>query len=190
MDNLEFIGALLTIISVLLFSFKKNLGWFTSIIGCAIYWFLFLKQKLYADCIIQVFFMIQALWGLLLWHKKSDDSIGDVFTALKMEIVTFISIIISTLVISVIVVFVMIFYTNNSHSYFDGILSVCSIVAIILIAKKHIEGWIMFFFIDIGYIILFSLINMPISAILYFLLLLTCINGYFQWKKNLKEVFY
>lgn len=178
MNIIEWIAALVTLSSVLMLAKGKSSGWILGIIGSILYGILFLEQKLYANFILQIFFIAQNFYGIYSWHQdiKNDTP----FSVKKLDYVLFLTLLFGTLALSAILF--MGFYSYD-NMFLDISITLFSILAMFMMAKKYIQAWFIWMAIDIGYICLFLSSNMFISTILYCCLFLICINGYIKWKK-------
>lgn len=183
----EWLAAITTIVSVALLSYKFKSGWIIGFAGSLLYGKVFYDQKLYADFWLQAIFLIQGAYGYFEWNQniKKDDKF--VSLNFKRKDVFFIMIsLVGFLIISYIAGSLM-RNTNNPYPLTDGFISIFSIMAVILMARRHIECWYVWFVIDVVSIALFLQVGMYVSIILYLVLLLNCCNGWMLWKKDLKE---
>lgn len=186
MNITEWMAVLATIASVFMLARGKSSGWIFGIIGCVLYSFVFIEQKLYANVIIQIIFIAQGLYGIFEWRKKAPDNKPFSSKTLKNSILF--ETIFLTIQYSFIISLFMYYYTDNQNPFLDTTLSVCSVVAFSLMIKRVIQAWFFWMVIDIGYIFLFCSIGLWISAGLYVLLFFLCIDGYNKW--NRKEIEY
>ncbi len=182
MNLIEWLAVLATILSVILLSRGKILGWTLGIVGCALYACIFIEQKLYANFILQLFFIIQGVYGLCEWNKnKSKDSS---FSSTKIDTMGMLAIVTLTLVTSILINCMMFSFLTGENTLLDILLSAFSIVAMTMMIKKVVQAWFVWMLVDIGYIYLFLSIGLWVSAGLYLLLFLICIHGYINWKKT------
>jgi nicotinamide mononucleotide transporter len=182
MNKIEWLAAITTILSVLLLAKGKSSGWLTGVIGGVLYGWIFIEEKLYANFILQIVFIVQGLYGMLKWNKEIPKDIK--FTSKKLDYTSLI--LYTSLTLSLCIV--LKFFTNsiiqNDNAFLDISLSIFSILALIMMAKRYFQSWFLWMMIDIGYIYLFVSTNMWISAILYIILFVICIDGYIEWRKK------
>ncbi|HRH65169.1 MAG TPA: nicotinamide riboside transporter PnuC, partial [Bacteroidia bacterium] len=74
-------------------------------------------------------------------------------------------------------------FTNASLPWLDSSLTMASLIAQWMIAKKKIENWVLWIIADSVYIPLFLLKNLPLTALLYLLFLLMAVMGLLKWRK-------
>jgi nicotinamide mononucleotide transporter len=70
----------------------------------------------------------------------------------------------------------------------DVITTVLSLLAMWYLSVKKIAGWVIWFVVDILMIIMFINAKLYPSVVLYIILTLLTINGFLEWKKNIKMV--
>jgi len=75
-------------------------------------------------------------------------------------------------------------FTNQSLPYLDAFISIFGILATYLTMEKQIENWIIWIFVNLSSIILFSEQKLYLSAYLYGAYLLLSIIGLIQWNKE------
>jgi nicotinamide mononucleotide transporter len=75
-------------------------------------------------------------------------------------------------------------FTNQSLPYLDAFISIFGILATYLTTEKQIENWIIWIFVNLSSIILFSEQKLYLSAYLYGAYLLLSIIGLIQWNKE------
>lgn len=184
MNITEFVAALITLSSVIMLANGKMSGWILGIIGSLLYGFLFFQQKLYANMFLQLIFITQGVYGIYEWDKEKETD----FSSKKLDFILFLNLLFAVSGICIVLLLSLSLYGENT--VLDLTLSMFSILAMLMMAKKYVQSWFVWIGVDIGYLYLFFSTNMFISAILYFILLIMCINGYIKWSKNVKKIKY
>jgi nicotinamide mononucleotide transporter len=183
---IEIISAIITLISVILLSNKKNIGWIIGIIGGILYAIIFFNTKLYANFGLQFIFIIQSIYGIYIWnkYKKNNKIIKEtkVSKLTKNEyIISFFSIIITW----IITFSLLNNYTNSIYQYTDSLILSISIIANWLLSIRKLESWLLWIIVNIISIILFYQTELYITLGLYIIFLINAIYGYFNWKKDI-----
>jgi nicotinamide mononucleotide transporter len=139
--------------------------------------------RLYADALLQCIYVFLLLFGWVRWANKNKGTkaIHPVIIKPKIKKKLLIIFVLSTFIMAV---FLQEF-TLASYPWLDSALTCSSLIAQWMIAKKHIENWIVWIVVDIIYIPLYIVKNLPLTAFLYFIFLLLALNGYREWKKKL-----
>lgn len=138
----------------------------------------FYNARLFGDMGLQVFYFFSALYGWYFWRKKT----GQVFIVSKTPRKSIPLIIIITL-IQTIALFFLLKYLKGDRIIIDAILTAFSLTATFMMTKKWIENWLAWVFIDISYVILYSLKFMWLFALLYLFFAIMAFFGWIKWKK-------
>lgn len=184
---LELLAAVFTIASVV-YSKKNNVLVFpTGMICTAIFAYLLLKWGLLGDAMINVYYFIMSVYGWYIWTKKVDSiHVTPISRTTKKESVISIFIFLTTFA------FVWGVYTffdkfNHWTAYIDTLTTAIFFVGMWLMAKRKIENWIYWIIGDIITVPLYFYKGLTFSSILYFVLSIIAIYGYFAWKKHLNK---
>jgi len=176
---IEFIAVIFSLLCVWL-SIKGNiLTWSVGIVGIIAYFFVFKEVRDWSNMSLQIVFLIQSIYGWIMWHKKTDmkPSWLDNEHGIKY-IIMFILLCIPLLSIN--------YWFNGSTPVADAITTSLSIIGMILLAHKKLDAWIIWIMADIIYIYMFIQSQHYLSSGLYFIFLLLAIIGLKDWKKQIK----
>ena len=75
-------------------------------------------------------------------------------------------------------------YTDQALPYLDSLISIFGILATYLTTEKHIENWIIWIFVNLLSILLFTQQKLYLSAFLFGAYLLLSIIGLVSWNKE------
>ena len=78
-------------------------------------------------------------------------------------------------------------YKPASFPYLDSFCTACSLVGQVLLARKVLENWLIWIFVDIIYLPIYILKHLDVTAIMYGLYVFLAIWGYFDWRKEYRE---
>ncbi len=179
---LELTGTLSGIAGVWLTIRKNSLCFPAGLINVSLYCILFFNEKLYADAILQVFYVVLLLYGWFEW-KKDDRQNNFPVTSINRK--NWISLSLLCLLSTFIIGTVLMRETDASLPYLDSLLTSMSLLAQWLVAKKKIENWIVWIIADAAYVGMYVYKNLLLTSVLYFIFILLAINGYYHWKKTL-----
>jgi len=184
---LELLAAVFTIASVV-YSKKNNVLVFpTGLICTAIFAYLLLKWGLLGDAMINIYYFIMSVYGWYIWTRKVDTiHVTPISKTNRKEKVISVIIFLATFA------FVWGVYTvfdkfNHWTSYVDTLTTAIFFVGMWLMAKRKIENWIYWIVGDIITVPLYFYKGLTFSSILYFVLTIIAIYGYFAWKKHLNN---
>lgn len=189
LSYIELIGTLFGLISVYLASRANILTWPMGILNEVAFFSLFYQVQLYSDMYLQVYFFLISVYGWYYWKQKPIDN--SISTLSKKALVFYgLALVFGTvstgMIVSQIHIWLpQIFHKPASYPFADAFTTIASILATILLSRKQIETWIFWIAVDIVSILLYVLKGIHLVAIEYFIFLLICMFGYFNWKKKL-----
>lgn len=185
-DNVELIGLITGIFSVLLLVFTRfpRLQWFAwpaGVINAIVYLYLFYEWGLYGNFILQPFFLVISLQGLWAWRGQLRGVIADV-----PEIPTTFNPWLAVLswivaVALLLVVYPLLAYFDDPSPLWDGLILTFSLAAIFLQLRKHVESWFFWIVVDLIAVPFHWVNDHPATATLYFVYLLMCFVGLTTW---------
>ncbi len=160
--------------------------WITGIIMPAIYTVVYWNAGLYADFGIQIYYIVAAIYGLIVWkffRSKSGNTLRIKHLPLK-KYFFYISIFV---VAYAVIAYILIAYTNSDVPYWDTFSTAMSIVGMILLARKYIEQWFAWIAVDAVCVGLYIYKGIYFTAGLYALYTILAVYGYFMWKEKIKS---
>lgn len=182
---LEIFGVISGILCVYLAARNNIWSWPLAIISVSIYIIIFYDAKLYADAGLQVYFLITNIYGWYFWSRKSekDEKVPVSFASGKSIILSLIAIVIFTLLLGTFL------YkgTDASFPYIDSFCTACSLIAQLFLARKIIENWLIWIFVDIIYVGVYLEKDLHLTAGMYALYILIAAMGYINWKKEFRQ---
>jgi nicotinamide mononucleotide transporter len=161
---------------VLLMIFKKPIAWLFGVLSSLLFVQLSWESNLYIQTVLQSIYVIIGIIGFIRWNK-AEFKIKTLSKNFK------ISLYVLSLILSCLLGLLMSF-TNQSLPYLDAFISIFGILATYLTTEKQIENWIIWIFVNLSSIILFSEQKLYLSAYLYGAYLLLSIIGLIQWNKE------
>lgn len=157
--------------------------WLTGIVMPAIYTVVFYKSGLYADFGIQVYYIVAALYGFLFWKfgKKQDKPLPIVHTTARQGVILFLI----TVLVFIPIYLILTKFTDSTVPFYDSATTALSIVALWMLAKKHVEQWFVWIAVDAVSSALYFYKGIYFTAVLYAVYSVVAIYGYKKW--NLME---
>lgn len=182
---LEISGVISGILCVYLAARNNIWSWPLAIISVSIYIIIFYDAKLYADAGLQIYFLITNVYGWYFWSRKSeeDDKVPVSFASGKSIFLSLVAILIFTLLLGTFL------YkgTDASFPYIDSFCTACSLVAQLFLARKIIENWLIWIFVDVIYVGVYLIKDLHLTAGMYALYVLIAAIGYINWKKEFRQ---
>lgn len=178
---LETSGVVTGILCVYLAAKNRILSWPIAIISVVIYIFIFWDARLYADMGLQVYFLIMNFYGWYFWSRRGDKAETPVSSITAKEIVfSLIGIAVFTLGLG----FFLFNSTDASFPFIDSFCTACSLVAQIFLARKVMENWLIWIFVDVIYVGVYIAKDLHLTAGMYALYIYIAAIGYLEWRKD------
>lgn len=181
---LEVIGIITGILGIWL-TIRQNIFCFpVGIVNVAIYAFMFSSEgvRLYADALLQCIYMLLLIYGWSQWKKNNSESdtksIPEKSVGVQILVISFASFFLLSIFLQQ--------FTDASLPWLDSALTILSLVAQWMIARRLIANWIIWILVDAVYVPLYIFKGLPMTSILYFIFLLLAIKGFIDWKKDSK----
>ncbi len=182
---LEISGVITGLLCVYLAAKNNILNWPIAIISVVIYIFIFFDSKLYADMGLQVYFLFMNIYGWYFWSKHAKTAPKTPVSRIKRSeiIVSALAIIAFTAIIG----FLLRKNTDAAFPFIDSFCTACSVVAQVFLARKVLENWLIWIFVDLIYIYVYLSKNLDITAGMYAIYVIIALMGYIQWRKDWKK---
>ena len=183
-DPLEVAGVITGLVCVYLAAINNIWNWPVAIVSVAIYIFIFFHAHLFADMGLQVYFMAMNVYGWYYWSRKLDtEDKSPVLRITKKEIIlSVIAVIVFTFLLGSVLK-----YTSASYPFIDSFCTACSLVAQVFLARKVLENWLIWIFVDIIYVGVYIFKHLDLTAAMYAIYVAIALLGYIDWKKDYKK---
>lgn len=185
-NRIELSGAILGILYVL-FSIRQSIyTWPTGLLTSVLYIVVFFKSALYASAGLQVYYVFISIYGWYLWLRGNNTKSKSQIPVQNISHRLILKITITTLLIYISILFLLINFSDSDVPLLDSLTTSLSITATWMLARKYIEHWIIWIFIDIVSSGLYIYKNLWPTVVLYSVYTIMAIIGYAEWKKDLK----
>lgn len=186
-NRIELTGAILGMLYIF-FSIRQHiLTWVTGLLTSLLYTIVFFRSGFYADMGLQVYYVIISIYGWYYWliggKKKKELNVHKV-PVKKISKNILIKSGVIALIIYLLLLFILIRFTDSTVPFMDSLTTALSIVATWMLAKKYIEHWLIWIFVDFLSAGLYIYKGLWPTVILFIVYTLMAITGYFEWKKD------
>ena len=186
---LQVVGVALGLLYLYL-EYKANIWlWVVGIIMPIVHGALYFKSGLYADCAMQVYYILAGLYGLAVWARgnskqKSNDksSTGISSTPAKMRGL----ILMLYVILHAAIYYILITFTDSNVPFWDAMTTALCIVAYWMLSRKFVEQWLVWLAVDVITVGLYVYKDIPLTAGLYALYCVLAIVGYKRWLKMMR----
>jgi nicotinamide mononucleotide transporter len=183
---LEWCGVFTGILCVWLAAKNNIYNWPIAIVSVIIYLFIFLESKLYADMGLQIYFLLMNVYGWYFWNKNKDNPAKE----RPVSMITHKEIILSLAGIIIFTYALGTFLYKNTDASFpfvDSFCTACSLMAQLFLARKVLQNWLIWIFVDIIYVGVYISKDLYATAFMYALYIYIAAVGYLNWRKTYRE---
>jgi nicotinamide mononucleotide transporter len=180
---LELIAVLLAFAMIVCNIVELHWGWPLAAISSVLYFFLFWSQRLYGEALLQVLFIVLALWGWSVWMRGVQGAPlpvtrmpgGQRFTLAWIGTLLWLA-----------TGGVLQNFTDSDVPWWDAFPSAFSLVGQYLLAYKRLENWAVWIAVNIVAAGLFAWKGLWLTTLLYLVFIALSVVGWRTWAKHLK----
>jgi nicotinamide mononucleotide transporter len=182
---LEVAGVITGLLCVWLAAVNNIWNWPFAIISVGIYIFIFWHSKLYADMGLQFYFMAMNIYGWYFWsHKPKTETKVPVLKIKRIEIwLSIPAVIIFTGLLGIL----LRDKTDAAFPFVDSFCTACSLIAQVFLARKVLENWLIWIFVDIVYVGVYIFKHLDLTAAMYAVYIGIALMGYVDWRKDYRK---
>jgi nicotinamide mononucleotide transporter len=182
-DWLQWTAVILGVAEVLLA--KANNIWLypTGIAGTLLSIYILLHAQLYAESLLNLYYVVMSVYGWWYWIKKKDLPVVKIAYASKRD---WIIVLLMCSVGFVVLAVLLKYCTPSTVPLSDAFVSATAWAGMWLLAKRRIENWILLNISNLIAVPLLFYKQLPMFALLTIFLFIIAVQGYFSWKKQLR----
>lgn len=160
--------------------------WIVGIIMPALDIWLYASHGLYGDSGMAAYYTIAAIYGYAIWKfgKKNGQRKGEVLPITHMRKKLLIPATIFFFAAWAITYWILKSYTDSNVPVLDSFTNAMSFVGLWALARKYVEQWLFWIFVDAISCYLYIYKGLPFKALLYGLYVCIAIAGYYKWRKS------
>ena len=183
---LEWCGVFTGILCVWLAAKNNIWNWPIACISVIIYVFIFFEGKLYADAGLQLYFLATNIYGWYYWNQQRNNPTQErpvKNISSKEVILSIIGIVAFTAILG----FTLFHKTDAAFPFIDSFCTACSIIAQIFLARKVIQNWLIWIFVDVIYVGVYFSKDLAATGMMYMLYIGIATMGYIDWRRIYRE---
>lgn len=184
-NYIELLGAILGF-AYIVFSIRQSiLTWPVGLLTSLLYVWVFFVSKLYADMGLQMYYVVISIYGWYEWlyGNKSNGKAELKISRLSLKLGLILSVI--SIFIFLIIWYILDNYTDSPVPVADALATALSIVATWMLARKILEHWLVWIFVDAFSVGLFWYKDLLPTVILFIVYTFMAVVGFVEWKKEL-----
>lgn len=185
----ELSGSVFGLIYVLLSIRQSIYTWPAGIITSLLYCWIFLEAKFYAGMGLQVYYVIISIYGWWNWSHGGQSGSGE--EMLRVSYTTrdlWIKLFVLNLFLTLLMYYLLSRYTDSPIPFGDAFTTSLSIIATWMLARKKIEQWLIWIFIDLVSVGLYMYRGLYPTVFLFIVYAVMAVIGFYEWRKEPKKV--
>ncbi|MEK8029562.1 nicotinamide riboside transporter PnuC [Ideonella sp. DXS29W] len=177
---LELAANVMATLSILLAGRNNIHTWWTGIVGCALFAWLFVQAKLYADVTLQAFFILSSVVGWWRWRGHVDAAPAPV-TRASSRVVTTAAVVGAVAAVSY--GGLLYHFTDAYAPYPDSAVLSFSVVGQWLLMQRRVESWPFWVLVNIIAVPLYYSRDLYLTSALYAVYLVNALVSWRHWWK-------
>jgi nicotinamide mononucleotide transporter len=184
----ELVGTIFGMLSVY-YAAKPNIKtWPTAIINQFAFFVLFFQVQLYADMFLQVYFFLATCYGWYFWSRREVEE--HIFVLGNRQRLSYaLVLLLGTVSLGYLIqdihhLFPAVFTLPAAYPFADAFTTVASITAMILMARKRIENWILWMAVDVVAVVVYYLKDIRLIALEFVIFFIICVFGLVRWQRQ------
>jgi len=188
-NKVELCGTVFGLIYVWLSIRQSLLTWPAGIITSLLYCWVFFDAKFYAGMGLQCYYVVISLYGWWSWQQGGSGDSGDEKLHVSYTDSTlWIKLFILNLLLTILMYYLLGRYTDSPIPFGDAFTTSLSIIATWMLARKKIEQWLIWIFIDLVSAGLYLYRGLYPTVFLFVVYTVMAGIGYLEWHKETKKV--
>jgi nicotinamide mononucleotide transporter len=197
MSPLEFSANVFNLLSVWFSARNSVHTWWSGIVGCTLYGFMFFETRLYADVTLQIFFIGSCIAGWWNWKRGgarggqaivTPDGGGTAVAPAELPIARVAPA--TAALFLVVAIAAALGYgwllerlTNAANPFIDSSVLALSILAQLLMVGRKLESWPVWFVVDCIAVPLYASKGLWLTATVYAFFLVLVVMGWLRWSR-------
>ncbi len=192
LSYVELIGTIFGMASVWFSTQQSILTWPAGIINIIFFIALFFQVQLYSDVILQFYYFGMSIYGWINWKKQFQRQQSIVVLKNKERIRMGVFILFATIVSGFIMTQIhlwlpSLFSKPAAFPFLDSAIAVMSIMAMVLMAKRVLENWVLWLFVNILCVYVYAAKHILFTSFEYALFFILALIGFYQWQRSLHQ---
>jgi nicotinamide mononucleotide transporter len=183
-NYIELLGAILGIAYVY-YSIRQNiLTWPIGLLTSILYVWVFFVSKLYADMGLQLYYVVISIYGWYEWLHGNKSNKEETLKISRLRSKLGYMLLLFSLLIFLLIWYILENYTDSPVPVADALATSLSLIATWMLARKILEHWLIWIFVDTFSIGLFWYKSLFPTVFLFIVYTTMAIVGYFEWKSE------
>ena len=184
-NKVELSGTVFGLIYIWLSIHQSLYTWPAGIITSLLYCWVFFESKFYAGMGLQVYYVIISLYGWWSWQRGGQSGLDDKKLSVSCTNRNlWIKLFCINLLVTLLMYYLLGRYTDSPIPFGDAFTTSLSIIATWMLARKKIEQWLIWIFIDLVSSGLYLYRGLYPTVLLFTVYMVMAVIGYYEWRKE------
>ena len=179
-DGLEVAANVFTAGAIVLAGRNSVHTWWAGIVGCSLFALLFYQAALFADVVLQVFFVLTSCYGWCKWVRGAS---GAALPVTHMRPASLLWMVPAGLAATAAYGTLLYLYTKAFAPFFDSAVLVFSVIAQFLMMGRRIENWGFWLLVNSIAVPLYASRGLTMTALLYAFFWINAVASWLWWRK-------
>lgn len=188
---LELTGVVTGLLCVYLAAINNIWNWPFAIVSTGIYIFIFAQEALYADALQNIYLFAINIYGWYYWSRQPANAPKVPVVRITNKQIVFLLLIaalaIPVLGFTLVSLTKVLHYQPAAYPYLDSFCTVISLTAQVFMARKILENWLIWIFVDVIYVGIYLAKGLEPTAIMFGIYAVLALVGYIDWQKDYRK---
>jgi len=188
---LELTGVVTGLLCVYLAAINNIWNWPFAIISTGIYIYIFGKTALYADMLQNAYLLCINIYGWYYWSRQPVNAPKvPVIRITQKQIIILIlvaALVTPALGFALVSLSSVLHYSPAAFPYLDSFCTVVSLTAQVYMARKVLENWLIWIFVDVIYVAIYFIKELEPTAFMFSIYAVLALLGYIDWRKDYRK---
>jgi nicotinamide mononucleotide transporter len=178
---LEIFGVVTALLYIVLAAIEKASCFIFGLLSSIVYIYISIGATYYYDALINAYYLVMSVYGLLLWKKKSEEKSTVI---IKLEQKKMAVLLAAGTVMVLLMGYLSSKYTNGSLPYIDAFTTVFALIATWMVVKKVLQNWLIWIVVDLIAAAMYWHKSLNFTAVLFLIYTVMAGVAYVLWKKK------
>ena len=188
---LELTGVFTGLLCVYLAAVNNIWNWPFAIISTGIYIYIFAHEALYADALQNIYLFVINIYGWYYWSRQPANAPKlPLVRITKKQILALIlvaALVTPALGFTLVKLSGVLHYKPAAYPYLDSFCTVVSLTAQVFMARKVVENWLVWIFVDVIYVGIYLAKGLEPTAIMFGIYAVLALMGYIDWRREYRK---
>ncbi len=172
--------------------------WIVGLIMPVVHGVLYYRSGLYADCSMQVYYVLAGLYGWAVWQRgrsrmknakniPTDRTTPKSFAITRTPLRQVPLLVVAYALVHIGIYLLLVHFTNSTVPFWDSFTTALSVVAMWMLSRKYAEQWLVWLVVDLTTVGLYVYKEIPFTAGLYLLYSALAVAGYLRWNRQIRN---